>query len=182
VSGYPNNVLSAGSVAISSLADPGAGKVIGSSGGAAAAVLPPGFEIGYDEITTGVSIASSSAATPTTLITCAAHTFDGAPVVLEVFSAIVFLGSGSNGTVSVALWEGIAQIGLLAQIEGPSVGTGGSGPSMLGKYRFTPSAGAHTYVIRGFASSLTGTPSFNAGSGGTGANSYLPAFARFTKV
>lgn len=136
-----------------------------------------GTELGYDQITTTVNIASTTEATPTTLIACAAHTFDGAPVLLTVF------GYFSTGSVAVSqqilLFEGATEITRLGQIVLAAAAVDVFAVTYL--YRFTPTAAAHTYTIAGFANSVAGTaPFFGGGVGGTGAVS--PAFARFTKV
>ncbi len=137
-----------------------------------------GFEVGYDEITTGVTIASTSEAAPTTIITCASHTFDGAPVLLHFFAPFVQNATVGVDNVIVSLWESgseLTRLGLL------SVGT----PNQVAVFaslflRFTPSAAAHTYVVQAHAGNLTGGPAVGAGNGSGAA--YPPAFVRFTKV
>jgi hypothetical protein len=47
-------------------------------------------------------------------------------------------------------------------------------------YRFTPSAGSHTYSFGATASSTTGTPQIGAGAGGGAVQA--PAFLRILKV
>lgn len=144
-----------------------------SAGGAAG-----GSEVGYDQITATVNITGTTSAAPTTVITCAAHTFSGAAVVLTVACPVITFGSTQNNFVTVTLWESGAQLGVLWQASQPSAAAGGV-IGMLAQYRFTPAAGAHTYLIRAWTPSTAGTPQFSAGNGGTGNNSYLPAFARF---
>lgn len=136
--------------------------------------LFPGAEIGYDQITSNVNIGSSTEASGTTIITCAAHTFDGSPVWAE-FSASNVYGGGANN-ILVCLFEGATEIGKLCQVR-----TEGA-VSMLayGRLRFTPTAGSHTYTVTAFATSLTGPPNIGAGAGGTGA--YVPASIVFKKV
>jgi hypothetical protein len=179
---YPNPTVTSGAhlgaatVPIAALADPTTGKVIGSASSAAAAVYPPGFEIGYAQITSNVNIASTTEATGTTIISPGAITFDGSPVVLTVFP---FIQTGTTtASVVLSLFEGSTQITRLGVLGSPSAAV--ANETFTTSYRFTPSAGSHSYTITGVASNLTGTPKVVAGSGGTGGNP--PAFVRFTKV
>lgn len=170
-----------GSVTISAIADPGAGFVIGSSGGQAAAVHPPGFEIGYDQITASVVIASTAEATGTVIIPGTAHTFDGATVMAEFWTPIVVGDQGAVGDrVVVSLFEGATQIGRFFVLRVEAITAAPTFPGPSGRLRFAPTAGPHTYSVTAFADSLTGTPAVSAGAGGTSVS--LPAFLRFTKV
>ncbi len=143
-----------------------------------------GTEIGYDQITSNVSVTSTSESSGTTIITCSAYTFDGAAVIAEFFSPQVILPQATAAFVFliVSLWESTTQIGRIAVLaDNEGTGTLAAVASTLrSAYRFTPSAGSHTYVVKAHVSGTVGTPAVNAGSGGTGA--IVPAFMRFTKV
>jgi hypothetical protein len=160
--------------------DPGTNKVWGSNGaGSALGVLPPGFEIGYDQITADVAVASTTEATGTTIITCAAHTFDGAAVVAEFFTSAVQTGTTAGNFVQACLFEGATEIARLFAVVTPV-----SVALVVGqtaKVRFTPTVGAHTYTVTAFIGAGTsGSPKIEAGAGGTAVQP--PAFIRFTKV
>lgn len=142
-----------------------------SRGGSAAST-----EIGYDQITAPVTITSTVESAGAAIISCAAHTFDGTAVVLEVYFPYVSEQVAVESTL-VSLFESTTQIGRLCEVQNDAA-SDVIWP-IYARYRFTPSAGSHTYVIAGKASSATGTI-FGAGVGGTGA--YLPAFARFSKA
>ncbi len=137
----------------------------------------PGQEIGYDQITGNVNIGSTSASTPTTIITCASHAFDGGPVMLTVYFPFVFMGSANN-TLGVVLVEGGSAIGEMLFTSQVSA----TEPYVFSHAvrRFTPSAGLHTYLIGAYCNNTTGTPAVGAGVGTGTAD--VPAFARFTKV
>lgn len=137
----------------------------------------PGFEIGYDQITASVNITSGTESAGTTLISCAAHTFDGAPVLVSVFSPRLN-PAGATSAVVISLFESTTQLGriLLAQ----SDGTGVAQTQVMSGFRFTPTAGSHTYTLTAFMAPLGGTWIFAAGAGGTSA--FVPAYVRFTKV
>lgn len=161
-------------------------KITGGAAGTAAtdfAIVEqlPGTEIGYDQITVGGAITSTSEAACTTIITAGPHTFDGAPVICQVsLPAIAGPGAAGSNFVIVTLFEGAVEIGQLGTLFlNQPAGIQGEVP-FQGWLRFQPSAGVHTYTVGAFASSTTANPTFSAGAGGTGVS--LPAFCRFTKV
>jgi hypothetical protein len=139
----------------------------------------PGQEIGYVQITASVNIVSTTEATGTTIITCAAHIFDGGPVLVEFFSGGITAPSPANSFLSVSLFEGGTQITELLSLRAAPL-TGSSFVPCIGKYRFTPTAGSHTYTITAYTSSTTGTPAVSSGAGGTATPN--PTYVRFTKV
>jgi len=153
---------------------------VASSSSASAWGYPPGFEIGYVQITAGVTIASTTEATGTTIINMGALTFDGTAVLFHFFAPVVACdGNALGNQTTLSLFEGSTQIGR--------IWTGNSQQATtlprLGVsafYRFTPSAASHTYTVTAFVTNATGSPNVGAGSGGTGA--VVPAFGRFTKV
>lgn len=137
----------------------------------------PGTEIGYDQITASVVVSSTTEATGTTIITCAAHTFDGAPVIARFFCPILLAFNAALAAVTVSLFEGATQIGRLTLSQGVAAAANQDSAG-IGLLRFTPTAASHTYSVTGFQSG--GNGSVICGLGGTGA--YVPAFIRFTKV
>lgn len=150
------------------------------SGGGTGGSSAPGFEIGYDQITGVVNIASTTEATGTTIITCAAHTFDGNPVLAQFFAPFVQSTSQTGSqSVTVCLFESSTEIGRLCTWSVAAT-TPQIAVAMTGLLRFTPSAASHTYTVTAFATNTLGTPQVGAGASGTGA--YNPAFIRFTKV
>lgn len=128
-----------------------------------------GFEIGYDQITSPVSVTATTEAAGTTVISCAAHTFDGSAVFVTFFAASV----SGGGACNVSLFEASTQITELADSN-----PGASGNPITGMFRFTPTAGSHTYTVTAFRTVSNAT--IQAGSGGTAG--FPPCFIRFTKV
>ena len=171
---YAQIAAAANAVAVSNLAAGLAGQVIG--GTTPAYVYPPGFEVGYDEITAPVTVTSVTEATGTAVISCAAHTFDGAAVVAEFFAPSLVPAAGIGAAVVVCLFAGATQIGRLCVAISP-VAAVMQVPG-AGSLRFTPTAAAHTYTVTAFQTGGNGT--VNAGASGTGA--YVPASIRFVKV
>jgi hypothetical protein len=134
----------------------------------------PGFEVGYDQITSPVTVSSMTEATGTAVISCAAHTFDGAPVLAHFFASAVIVAA--SDLVQVSLFESTTEIGIIANCV--AVTALQSQYPCVGELRFTPTAGAHTYTVTAYRSSTNGT--VRAGAGGTA--TFVPAFIRFVKV
>lgn len=137
----------------------------------------PGQEIGYDQITGGVTVTSTTEASPTTVIACAAHSFDGGAVILTVFFAYLETVSNAADDGFITLFEGATQITRLILVDSPS-SVSNNDRSQTAQYRFTPTAGLHTYTIGGHKSGGT----FVIGAGAAGTGHYPPSFVRFTKV
>jgi hypothetical protein len=161
-----------GTVPVANIAAGLAGQVLQGTGPTYA--YPPGYEIGYSQITTSVTVSSSTESAGTAVISPGALTFDGGAVMVEFFSPAIFPGS-SVDVVIVCMFESTVEIGRLLAVENSASGVAVSG---VGRLKFTPSAGAHTYTLTAFRASVNG--SISAGAGGTA--TYVPAFVRFTKV
>ncbi len=171
-------VLGANVLAVANLVAGAAGQVLGGTGPAYA--YPPGYEIGYTEITSNASVTDTSESTATALISPGALTFDGGPVLLEFFAPVVIADSTTNTDILIiTIFEGATQIGRLAEVRTTVVGTPRTSVPVRCTYRFTPSAASHTYKLCAFATSATGG-TIIAGAGGTAG--FVPAFVRFTKV
>ncbi len=176
---YPNPGMAAGAAVanigaaglpIADIADPTTGKVIGSSGGAATAVRPPGFKWDSASITAPVSITATTEGTAQTCIDGNSVTYDGAEVKIEVFVADITMPVGQ--IITVVILRDAAVLGQTLY-NGATV----QSPETISTYD-TPSAGAHTYHVKAFVSAGTGT--FSAGAGGSG--NVLPATLRVTKT
>lgn len=144
----------------------------GGSGSAGATVQS------YVEITSGVSVVGTAAGTATTVVTAGAFTADGTTIYcVEFFAYDVSIASGAAGFAIVTLNEGATEIGRVAGLN-----NGGAGAqtdfSVLARRFITPSAGAHTYIIKAYR----GTPAvtINAGTGASGTDNAPPAYVRIT--
>src|SRR5207248_1900418 len=169
-------VSASAAIAVSKLAAGLAGQVLQGTGPTYA--YPPGFEIAYDQITSGVNVASTTEGTPTAIITGTTHTYENAPYIAEFFSPQVTDSSAASGTVTALLIADGSSIGRIAVSDSVTVTTQII-QALTGRLRFTPTAATHTYSISAFASSTTGTPAIGAGAGGSGV--LAPAFIRITK-
>lgn len=124
-------------------------------------------EIAYGQRTSDVNVTATSSATATDLgITTGAATYDGTAVVVQFSAAAVDRGTNS---INIALYDGASMvIDRLCQ-------TNSSGAQALnGFYRFTPSAGSHTYLVKGWVDAGTGV--VYAGT------TRVPAFCRVTRA
>lgn len=139
----------------------------------------PGYEINYTQITSPVNITSTTQASGTTIISPGDITFDGSPVLCEFVAIVNADNNAVNDVLVVSLFEGSTQITQLLTYRAGITAANAIIP-VHPVYRFTPSAGSHTYTITAFVTSTTGTPKVTAGPGGTGGNP--PAFVRFLKV
>ncbi len=171
------DIGAAAAIAASKLAAGLAGQVLQGTGPTYA--YPPGFEIAYDQITSGVNVASTTEGTPTAIIAGTSHTYENVPYLFQFYSPSVTDPSSAAGIVTALLMQDAASIGRIGVQESVSVTTQ-TIDSMKCEYRFTPSAGAHTFGISAFCSATTGTPAIGAGAGGI--NTLVPAFLRITKV
>jgi hypothetical protein len=138
----------------------------------------PGTEISYDQKTTSTNITSTNSASPTSIIAGTSHTYDGNPVMAHLFTGDGQLAQTAGGFIVIGIGESGSYIGTAIALQQASTNQQRLPLSLF--YRFTPSAGSHTYQFLAHASATTGTPAIAAGTGTGGAIS--PAFIRLTKV
>ncbi len=165
-------VASAAAIAISKLADPTTGKVVGSTGSAAVAVFPPGYQFDYKSLTTNVSTSATTEAGATTFIAGNSVTFDGGAVLIHVFSPKVVPASVTEMVISmfqVSTAIGYACIGYNLERMGGSV-----------FFIDTPAAGSHTYTAKLWLDSGNTSSQLQGGAGGV--NTLTPAFMRIVKI
>lgn len=133
----------------------------------------PGFEIGYTQFTSPVTVSSSNEASPTAVVSAGSLTFDGTTVLIEFFAIRVDVVAG--GDCLFNLWGDGADLGRIGQ-------TGGSATTDFSSVhcarRLTPSAASHTYQIQ--ARQSGGNATVQVGPGGVA--NFLPGFIRITKV
>lgn len=135
-----------------------------------AAPLAPGTELAYNQITASVTIASTAPASPTLVIEGTSRTYDGSPVMVEVFTGGIVAGSGQQ--VVINLWDGATDLGYIGSWIGMPLTT------VCLKKRITPTAGTHNLRVVGWLTS--GTSTVTAGPGGS--NQWTPAYIRVTRA
>lgn len=141
---------------------------------------PPGYEFGYTEITSGVTITSTTETSGTAVVSSGAITYPAIPIVIEFFAPLIGITAATD-TLILTLWDSTTMIGRLARLES-AAGTTTLRVPCYAAYRLTPSAASHTYRVEGYkAASGGGTFTVFAGAAG-GAGNNLPAFIRVTAV
>jgi hypothetical protein len=135
------------------------------------------LELDYVQITSPVNITATTEGTANTIITGSAITYDGnTPVIIEAFFPYWQLPNNSDG--QVWLYDSGSSIGTmaLASVITATGITGTQRQHLRATRRLTPSAGSHTYSLRGTTSTGTGI----AGAGAGGAATHPPAYLRIT--
>ena len=150
------------------------------SGGSVVLSSLPGYEIVYAQNTGALNITDTAEGTGTALISCAATVFDGGPVYCEFFCPQVITDTNAAADIVTAtLFEGATQITRLGIVR-TVVTASPLMTSMFCRYKFTPTAASHTYLLCAYANSTTGTPRFQGGAGGVTTNP--PTYIRFVKA
>jgi hypothetical protein len=124
-------------------------------------------QVYYEERTSSVTLGTGD----TTIITGASQTYTAEPILVQFVSPRV--RSATNGErIELSLYDTTGtNLGVLAVVH-PSAASIGS-QSVHAARKLTPTAAAHTYMIRGLSTSGTGTVHENTGVTGTLLASYL---------
>jgi hypothetical protein len=163
--------------------DTGAAGAPGAAG-AQGPVGPPGpantagQELVYSQITAGVTITATTAATAQMVINPGNFTYDGTPIMFQFWTPTVQIGGAPNANtqILIELFDGNTDMGYISTVMNPVAGGYMSAPASCFR-RIVPTPGVHNYNIRAWiAPAATGT--IAAGTGST----YPPAFIRITKV
>jgi hypothetical protein len=176
--GVDNSNINAGAAIVRSKLDFGAGikntDLVSSSG--VLADMPPGRELTYNEFTTSVTISATSDATATTIVTASPFTFDGVTPVLVEFYCPYMRPPTAPASMQVNLWDGSTDLGRIAHFNPPAAAAMDV-PARVVR-RLTPSSGSHTFSIRAWC--ITGTGSANVNAGGVATD--LPGYIRIVKA
>jgi hypothetical protein len=143
-----------------------------------AALLDVGPEVAYGENTSPVTVAATTEAGATTVVTAPAFTADGNSQYLVEFGTVgVVPPTPSASYMMLALFlDGVA-IGALAFTQTPAGANAMSIPQRITR-RLTPAAGSRVFSVRAYVNA--GSGSVFGGTGGAGQN--MPTFLRVTKV
>lgn len=157
------------------LAGIGVGTAFNQTITAAGVVTVPGGELAYAEFTSPVSIAATTEPTANAIVTAPSITVDGATAInIEFMPRRMQYPAVGGASLTIVLYEDGASIG---QMSFGNIGNTSEFAHVISR-RFTPISGTHTYSIRGFVSSGTGT--IHAGLGGSG--NFLPGQLRITRA
>lgn len=133
----------------------------------------PLTELDYAQITSDVACTATSEAGANTIITGAAKTYDGSTVITLEFFWPAWTTSTSNTVAFLTIFEDGSVIGRIWDSFGFTA-SGDMGGTIIVR-RLTPSAGTHTYSVRGHSQSAQ-TFTIKAGAGG--AATLFPAYLR----
>lgn len=153
---------------------PSAGDItIAASGGGGGVT-----EYDYVEKTSNTTITATTDGNSngTAIIDGNAVTYDGSTRILIEFWAIA-LEINEPNVGHINLYDGTTDLGRLI-LFGIGAGTGTTDSTGYGARFLTPSAGSHTYHIRGWKSGGT----FTVGGGAGGASTLMPTWYRITKA
>ena len=136
-------------------------------------------ELAYVEMTTTVTLAATTAATSTLIVAAPAVTYTAVPHEVEFFCQHVSAPNAVGGQTLILVYDGsaAAPMGRIAFVRTPAASASQGWPT-LGKYRFTPSAGSHTYQIRGHVN--TGSGSVQGGA--AGGETAVPVYIKITRL
>lgn len=135
-------------------------------------------ELQYTEITSPVSVSSTSEASPTACITGAALVVAAVPTLIEVM--VPLFASSTSGVGFLTIWEDSTEKGRITSATSEFYNTGGSNYCMgLFGFRYTPTAGSKVYKLQGHVSAGAAS-TLTAGAGGT--NAYVPAYLRILQL
>jgi len=121
--------------------------------------------IDYAQATSNVSITGTSLASPTSIVAGSSITWDGSTKILLEFYAI----NSTKGTTSFS--TGFYEDG--SNINQGSYMTASPYGFYYSAYRITPTAGSHTYSVKGCVDAGSGQVQCGVGGSGTSAPAYL---------
>lgn len=141
--------------------------------------INPGAQLDYAQITSSPTLGggATSEGAAQTIITGNSIMYDGSKVKIEAFAP--FISATEPAILVFVLLRDSAILGHIAtEYAGSTVGGYSEGP-MMATFYDTPSAGAHTYILKAY-SNIPANCSIGAGIGGSGNN--VPAFLKATKA
>lgn len=140
------------------------------------ATVGPGEELAYNEITSNATITATTTATATLAIEGTTRAYDGSPIIVEFYTALLYSPAVVGTWTVVNLWDGNTDLGQFGQVGGGNANA--IGTPCFSRRRITPTVGTHNYRIKAWvASSGSGTV-----AAGAGAPVYVPAFIRVTRA
>ena len=143
-----------------------------------------GQQLDYVEITAAVTITATADGNngATAVINGNAVAYSGTTrVVIEVYAPELTItpGAAASRSIYLNLYDGTTDLGRLAQVRADVSALVGGGPVLVRRF-LTPSAGSHTYNVRGWKDTAGDTASVQCGAGG--ASTLVPAYVRVVTV
>lgn len=155
------------------------GRLYGKDSAGAVVALGSGALLNAVSITSDVTVTGTSEAGGTTVITSGSVTVDGSTTVeIEFFTPdIQFLPNSLGNQMILDLYEDSTILGRINAFK-PSAAAS-TQAAAFHKLRRTPSAGSHTYTVKGWKSNASDTAIVKAGAGGTGA--FVAAYIKIAR-
>ncbi|HEU5004919.1 MAG TPA: capsid cement protein [Candidatus Saccharimonadales bacterium] len=151
----------------------------GGGSGTSSQTANTNYELAYAERNSNsISVTATGSGSYTTIVTAPSITMDGnTPINVEVYSPYYYAPATNGGTLFIAILDNgsVVKIPGIFNTDGSSPSTFQSSAGVL-SYRYTPSAGSHTFTFAAFESG--GQAYVGSGDGTTG--SYAPAYIRVT--
>jgi len=167
-------------VSLSSITDPGAGKVVTSTGAGAIAAYPPGYEFSYTERTTTYTSAATTTTGATTILSSGALSFDGSTKIRVEFYCPSVTLTTSGACSSWIVMDGSASATSLVARSIFTSAPPSDGDTHYGFVEFTPAAGSHTFTAIGVVSA--GSGSWFAGASFPNTGNYVPMALKVSKA
>lgn len=153
-----------------------AGTVVRSTGSTNAYAYPPGYEYDYVAKTSSTSVTATAAGSADTVVTGASVAYDGSTrVKVEFYSTFVTPTASGGSDITIGLFESTTEIGRL--VYQTTAANLAQYNAAYGVIFLTPTNASHTYIVKAWVSSGTGT--VGAGAAGAAAS---PTFMRITKA
>lgn len=132
-------------------------------------------EVAYTAFTSPASITATTEGTAQQVVSSGAVTYENVPHLIEFYCPRV-QPVASGVTLRLVLEDVTTVIGHIGRFEINAAGVNAF--PVKCEHRLTPTAASHTYNVRGYTGS--GTGSFDAGNGGAGL--LLPGFIRVSRI
>jgi len=134
-------------------------------------------ELGYAESNSNTTITSTTAGSGDTVISALTVVCDGSPIVVEFFAPQVRPQPSANCEMNISLYEdGVEETRQWGRFYN-GAGNFDNKPAQLTR-RLTPSAGSHTYSVKAYVNSGSGS----VGGGSSGGTGSAPCYLRVSKI
>lgn len=153
--------------------------------GAYSVPASPGAELFYAQVTTNVTVSSTSEASPNDVVSLGAQTYDGSDIYLEFFAPEIEAIANNDGTAAFIFMVWDATTELCRFVDARPIVKNGLGITVgpiFGRLKLTPSAGSHTYKVRALKSGNIDNATLDAGSGSGGSGVHSPIYLRAIKA
>ncbi len=128
----------------------GTDEFVIATGGASKKVtmgMLPGYEVAFVQSTTAVTVTATVEASSDTILTLSAATYAAVPHIFQFsWPSLQLAGTGTQAVI-VSLFDGSTQVCRIWQWNEGTIGYWGGQTAQV---RYTPTAGTHTFSVRGF--------------------------------